>query len=425
MRKLALIGLLAVLAVGGAAQTPGDSARIYFRRGHRQVDTHFRNNRSELDRFVRAVREASGAGRLESIVIRSYASPDGTSRSNELLSARRADSLEAYIVRAAGIPADRVRTYPEGIGWGPLRALVAASDMRYRDEVLAVLDHTPVWVFDGDGRVVSGRKKELMDLRGGVPYRYMFEHIFPDIRAGLSAVLYVSSADSGQAPPPDSTASGDGAGRPLPDTLSGMPADTPPPSPARSEQVRAGAEPAAGPEPEPVQRLALKTNLIYDVLLMPSLEAEYRIGDRWSVNLEGEMAWWKNDGKHKYYQLATLSPEGRYWFGTKKPWHGHYVGLFGGFSWYDLENGGRGYQGEAEMVGLSYGYMFPVGRRLSFEAGVGVGYMHSKYEEYLPIDGHYVYQQTSRMDYFGPLKLKFALVWRLWNTGDSKKGGVR
>ena len=51
--------------------------------------------------------------------------------------------------------------------------------------------------------------------------------------------------------------------------------------------------------------------------------------------------------------------------------------------------------------------------------------MHSKYEEYLPIDGHYVYQQTSRMDYFGPLKLKFALVWRLWNTDDSKKGGVR
>ena len=57
-------------------------------------------------------------------------------------------------------------------------------------------------------------------------------------------------------------------------------------------------------------------------------------------------------------------------------------------------------------------------------AGIGIGYMHSEYEEYLPIDGHYVYQQTSRMNYFGPLKLKFALVWRLWNT-DGKKGGVR
>ena len=52
------------------------------------------------------------------------------------------------------------------------------------------------------------------------------------------------------------------------------------------------------------------------------------------------------------------------------------------------------------------------------------GYMHSKYEEYLPIDGHYVYQQTNRMNYFGPLKLKFALVWRLWDT-DKKKGGAR
>ena len=76
------------------------------------------------------------------------------------------------------------------------------------------------------------------------------------------------------------------------------------------------------------------------------------------------------------------------------------------------------------MVGVSYGYMFPIGRRLSLEAGIGLGYMHSKYEEYLPIDGHYVYQQTNRMNYFGPLKLKIALVWRLWDT-DKKKGGAR
>ena len=46
-----------------------------------------------------------------------------------------------------------------------------------------------------------------------------------------------------------------------------------------------------------------------------------------SVNLEGEMAWWKNDGKHRYYQVATISPEGRWWFGQKQgsPWHGHYL----------------------------------------------------------------------------------------------------
>ena len=109
---------------------------------------------------------------------------------------------------------------------------------------------------------------------------------------------------------------------------------------------------------------------------------------------------------------------------ARQPVARHYLGVFGGFTWYDLENGKEGYQGEAEMVGVSYGYMFPIGRRLSLEAGIGLGYMHSKYEEYLPIDGHYVYQQTNRMNYFGPLKLKFALVWRLWDT-DKKKGGAR
>lgn len=175
---------------------------------------------------------------------------------------------------------------------------------------------------------------------------------------------------------------------------------------------------------------SIKTNLLYDAILMPSLEVEYRIADRWTVNLEGEMAWWKNDGKHRYYQVATISPEGRWWFGQKQgsPWHGHYLGVFGGFTWYDLENGKEGYQGEAEMVGVSYGYMFPIGRRLSLEAGIGVGYMHSKYEVYDPIPylggTHYVYRQTSKLDYFGPLKLKLTLVWRLWDT-DKKKGGAR
>lgn len=170
-------------------------------------------------------------------------------------------------------------------------------------------------------------------------------------------------------------------------------------------------------------RLAIKTNLLYDAALMPSLEVEYRIDDRWSVNLEGDAAWWSKKPEHKYYQIATISPEARYWFGMKKPWHGHYIGAFVGGGWYDLENGRHGYKGELVMTGLSYGYMFPVGRRLSFEAGIGIGFLHTSYEEYLPIDGHYVYQRTRQTNYVGPLKLKFALVWRLWNCNG--KGGVR
>lgn len=263
---------------------------------------------------------------------------------------------------------------------------------------------------------MDGRKKQLMDLRGGMPYTYMLENFFPELRSSLSVACYrkpeppvkVISQKETKVKEPEPALQPDSVAEPA------------------SEPATVRKEATVQPHRPTVQRLAVKTNLLYDAILMPSLEVEYRIADRWTVNLEGDMAWWNNDGKHKCYQVATISPEGRWWFGQKQgsPWHGHYLGVFGGFTWYDLENGKEGYQGEAEMVGVSYGYMFPIGRRLSLEAGIGLGYMHSKYEEYLPIDGHYVYQQTNRMNYFGPLKLKFALVWRLWDT-DKKKGGAR
>lgn len=158
---------------------------------------------------------------------------------------------------------------------------------------------------------------------------------------------------------------------------------------------------------------SVKTNLLYDAVLLPSLEVEYRISKHWSVNLEGDIAWWHNDSRHKYYQLAVISPEVRYWFMPQGRTKGHYVGLFAGCGWYDLENGSNGYKGEGEFAGISYGYMFPVGRYFSFEAGVGVGYLNTRYEKYLPLDEEYVYQQTSRLDYIGPLKLKFAWVWHI------------
>lgn len=165
----------------------------------------------------------------------------------------------------------------------------------------------------------------------------------------------------------------------------------------------------------------IKSNLIYDVLLMPSLEVEYRFNEQWSAAVEGSMAWWHNDGKHKYYQLATIVPEVRYWFKSQGSRRGHYVGLFGGGGWYDLENGNTGYRGTGGMVGASYGYMFPIGKYFAFEAGIGIGFMTTKYEEYVPLDGHYVYQQTNRTNYVGPLKLKFAFVWNFGRW--MEKGG--
>lgn len=169
----------------------------------------------------------------------------------------------------------------------------------------------------------------------------------------------------------------------------------------------------------------LKSNLIYDAMLAPSLEIEYVINDRWSAGVETSIAWWHNNNKPWFYQIATLIPEVRYRIDARKQGHYHSVGLFGGAGWYDLEYKKTGYQGELWMAGLSYSYSFPINKLLGFEAGAGLGFMSAKYEEYLPQDGHFAYQQTTRTNFFGPLRLKFALVFDFNRWLKTKKGGER
>lgn len=192
MKKILFFLFAAVLAAGGVeAQEAVDSMKIFYRRGYRNVDLSFRDNRAQMERFLNLTEAALKNDRVEKVVIRSYASPDGTAEANERLSVGRAEELKAYLVREGNIPASLIEYHAEGIAWGMLREQVAASDMAGRDEVLDILDHTPLWIYDDDNRIVDGRKKQLMDLQGGKPYNYMLEHFFPELRNSVSTVLYL------------------------------------------------------------------------------------------------------------------------------------------------------------------------------------------------------------------------------------------
>lgn len=159
----------------------------------------------------------------------------------------------------------------------------------------------------------------------------------------------------------------------------------------------------------------IKTNLLYDAALMPSIEVEYRFNPQWSAAIEGNMAWWHKNRTNKCYQLATIIPEARYWFKSQGNRRGHYAGIMFGGGWYDLSDGKHGYRGEGIMAGVTYGYLFPVGKRFAFEAAIGVGYLHAWHDEYLPVDRHHVYQQSSTLGYFGPIKLRFAWTFTMGN----------
>lgn len=175
--------------------------------------------------------------------------------------------------------------------------------------------------------------------------------------------------------------------------------------------------------PPPYSCISLKTNLLYYGVLLPNIELEWLFNPHWSVALEGNLAAWGSYKRERSYRLTLIDAEGRWWFKTRGPWHGMYAGVIAGGGWYDFEKGTPGYHGWGLMTGLSFGYMWPVTRTLSLEAEIGAGFMHTRYKEYEPIENHHVYIRTKDLNYFGPIKLKFALSWRFMETFKRKNTG--
>ena len=170
--------------------------------------------------------------------------------------------------------------------------------------------------------------------------------------------------------------------------------------------------------------LHLRTNLLFDAVLLPSVGVELSLGRSWSFLADGTFNWLKIDKSHNYWRLGTASLEARWWSGgsvAAMRHRGHHFGVYAACYRYDFEFGSTGYMADFNYGGgLSYGYSLPIGRRWSLDFGLSVGYLGGKYKEYDPIDSHYVFQKEKRLNWIGPTKAEVTLVWSLELK---KKGG--
>lgn len=177
--------------------------------------------------------------------------------------------------------------------------------------------------------------------------------------------------------------------------------------------------------------MSIKTNMLYDIAAIPNIGAEFYLGENFSIAANWHYSWWKNDNKAWYWRTYGGDLAIRYWLGKQsriKPLTGHHVGMYGQMITYDFETGNRGILADkwSYSVGLEYGYSLPIARRLNIDFTIGAGYHWGLFEEYLPIDGHYVWQATKRRQYFGPTKLEISLVWLIGCDNYNKnKGGRR
>ena len=197
---------------------------------------------------------------------------------------------------------------------------------------------------------------------------------------------------------------------------------------------QAAAEPACKPF-----YMGIKTNMLYDLGAIPNIGAEFYLGANFSIVGNWQYSWWKSDKKAWYWRTYGGDVALRYWMGKasrNKPLTGHHLGLYGQMITYDFEVGGRGYIADSGFgkdksedaslgwnwaAGLEYGYSLPIARRLNIDFTLGVGYHWGTFKEYLPIDGHYVWQATKRRKYIGPTKCEISLVWLIGCGNYNKK----
>lgn len=177
--------------------------------------------------------------------------------------------------------------------------------------------------------------------------------------------------------------------------------------------------------------VALKTNLIYDLLLVPNLSLEWYVGNNWSLAAEGNWTWNTTGGKPEnrwYYRIQMAGVELRRWIKSPHPLQGHAVGLYGMIGDYDIRLFPKDESSQGELsrrswsAGLSYGYSMPIARRLNLEFGAAAGCVWGVYYKYNFLrEDKYGQLIKYNRKYIGLTRLNVSLVWMLGEDNNYKK----
>lgn len=188
-RKLCLLAGSILLTCAAWGQTlPTDSITkdpeawyIHFKTGKSNLDLDYNGNRGTLQRCIDRVQEIIDKNEyvIDHIRIIGYASPEGPLTLNLRLSAARADVLKDYLVAKTGLSSNLFEVVAGGENWNELRVMVEKSNIKEKDRVLDILDHTPEGV---DPEIA------LKKLPGGT-YRYMLTNFYPKLRSASSVQL--------------------------------------------------------------------------------------------------------------------------------------------------------------------------------------------------------------------------------------------
>ena len=397
---------------------PGSSTEVRFRLYYPVNETRlyedYMDNAIQLHRIQRAFERPF---QLDSIVIYSYASPEGPYFLNKRLAAKRGKNAKKYLLDHVfadrHLPDSMIVISPTAENWDGLRERVLLQyEYDDKDEVLAILDRTDI--------TDEQRKMQLKQLKKGKSWQYIIKEIMPRLR-------YATWISIWHHPKVEKTSFKWNGEFPKMQPL---------------QPVMMQILPSKLLEQDDTKTiLALKTNLLYDAVSWLNFSLEVPIGEKFSALYYHQFPWWTWGKANNEYCMRFLSigAEARWWF---KPMPreatvnrikrdrlmGHFLGVYLESGKWDFERKRDiCYQGEHWSAGLSYGYAMPIGKRLNLELSASVGYASIPHRGYEPkpdySELYHLPEKDGRWHYIGPTKLQVSLVVPI--TVRVKKGGGR
>lgn len=391
-----------------------DSMKVNFKQSHFDIDRNYEYNGKRIDSLLNLISSDSIWLHLKSVEVRGSASPEGSIQFNRYLSEKRAHAIFEIFNKSNLVNDSMVSFTFLGRDWEGLKDQVI-NDMNtpHRDEVIRFIEN--INQENCDSRTADP-VIALKSLYGGKPYKYMYDNFFPNLR--FSQIILEYDAE-------------------YPQLISSQPEllSIDPKSATDICLPSLHIQTDSGTVCEHRSLYVdIKTNLLYDVALLPNVGAEFFIGRNWSLTADWMYGWWDRDKSHYYWRAYGGWIGLRRWFGRRaaeKPLTGHHIGLFAGAVTYDFELGKGGIMGGIPhgtlwdrcnfISGIEYGYSLPISRRLNIDFSIAIGYIGGKYLKYSPKDGFYMWQSTHKINWFGPTKAEVSLVWLLGHDNYNRK----
>lgn len=161
------------------------SAYLNYMVGRWNLLREYKNNATELKKVEDIIMELKNNPDLtiSDFTITGYASPEGSSQSNLLLSQRRAESFAKFLETKYEYDVSQFTIKWAGEDWNGLKEAVAASGLANKNDIIEIINT----VSDQDAR--DGR---IIALDNGVTYKRLLNDFYPQLRRNDYNIAFVS-----------------------------------------------------------------------------------------------------------------------------------------------------------------------------------------------------------------------------------------